>query len=195
MHREIRQNLEDYLKGDGSLKDSATKLPAEVPSHLPGQFHAHLEDCEQCARELQLLERQSKLLRSLRSPTEIEPRAGFYARVVERIEVQPASIWSVFLDRKFGLRLAVVSAALVALLATYLVVSEPGGPEFATSPSVVYTDPPQTAQASIQKQTNRADQIQPDQPQADQPQADQQDGLKQEQQRDAVLVNLASYRP
>ena len=73
---------------------------------------------------------------------DIEPRAGFYARVMERIEAQPASIWSVFLDRKFGFRLAVASAVLVALLGTYLVTSEPSGPELASSPAVVLTDPP-----------------------------------------------------
>ncbi len=91
---------------------------------------------------------------------------------MERIEAQPASIWSVFLDRKFGLRLAVASAVLVALLGTYLVTSEPGGPEFASSPAVVLTDSPRSTQASLQ---------QPD------------DGLQQKQQRDAVLVDLASY--
>ncbi len=114
MHQEIRHNLEDYLRGSGS------KLPAE--------FHAHLGECRECSDELRSLEAQSQLLRSLAGPREIEPRAGFYARVMERIEIQPASIWSVFLDRKFGLRLAVASAVLVALLGTYLVTSEPSGP-------------------------------------------------------------------
>jgi hypothetical protein len=144
MHQEIRHNLEDYLKG------SAREIPAE--------FHSHLGECGECADELRSLEAQSQLLRSLRSHEEIEPRAGFYARVMERIETQPASIWSVFLERKFGFRLAVASAALIALLGTYLVTSEPSGPESASSPVVVSTDIPQ-----------------------------------QQQQRDAVLVDLASY--
>jgi hypothetical protein len=152
MHQEIRHNLEDYLKG------SASELPAE--------FHSHLGECGECANELRLLETQSQLLRSLRSTKDIEPRAGFYARVMERIEAQPASIWSVFLDRKFGFRLAVASAMLVALLGTYLVTSEPGGPELASAPTVVQTDTPQTMEASVEP--NR-------------------------QQRDAVLVDLASY--
>jgi predicted anti-sigma-YlaC factor YlaD len=167
MHQEIRHNLEDYLRGSGS------KLPAE--------FHAHLGECRECSDELRSLEAQSQLLRSLAGPREIEPRAGFYARVMERIEIQPASIWSVFLDRKFGLRLAVASAVLVALLGTYLVTSEPSGPESASSPAVVLTDTPRATVASSQAQT------------ADRQDVDQQDGLRQQQQRDAVLVDLASY--
>ena len=117
-------------------------------------------------------------MRSLRSPQDVEPRAGFYARVMERIEAQPASIWSVFLDRKFGFRLAVASAALVALLGTYLVTSEPSGPEFASSPAVVLTDTPRATEASLQI-AGRVQTIE--------------DGPRQQQQRDAVLVDLASY--
>ncbi len=69
-----------------------------------------------------MLEAHSQLLRSLKTPQGAEPRAGFYARVMERIEAQqPFSIWSVFLDRKFGFRLAVASGVLAALLGIYLV--------------------------------------------------------------------------
>lgn len=141
MHQLIREHLEEYLKH----------------SDVPAEFHTHLGECGECTGELRSLEAQSHLLRSLGAP-DVEPRPGFYARVLERIEAQPASIWSVFLDRKFGFRLAVASAALIALLATYLVTSEPSGPESASAPVVVSTDIPQ-----------------------------------QQQQRDAVLVDLASY--
>ena len=137
MHRQIRESLENYLKG------SASDVPAE--------FHAHLGECGECAGELRSIQAQSQLLQSLRSAGDLEPRSGFYARVMERIEAQPASIWSVFLDRKFGFRLAVASAALAALLGTYLVTSEPSGPESSSNPVIV------------------------------------------SQQRDAVLVDLASY--
>jgi len=144
MHREIRQNLEDFLNGDGSDLGRAA------------EFHRHLGECGECAGELRSLQEQSQLLRSLKGPQDVEPRAGFYARVMERIEGRPGSVWSVFLDRRFGFRLAVASAALVALLGTYLVTSEPSGPEPAGVPMVVSTDIPQ-------------------------------------QQRDAVLVDLASF--
>jgi hypothetical protein len=165
MHQEIRQSLEDYLRGDDHRKSSGLKLPEG--------FHAHLGECAECSGELQALEIQSQLLQSLRSAGEVEPRAGFYARVLERIESQPASIWAAFLDRKFGFRLALASAALVALLGTYLVTSEPSGPEFASAPAVVFTDTP--GAASIQTAASVRD-----------------EGVKQ-QQRDAVLVDLASY--
>jgi len=166
MHQEIRQYLEDYLRGDNYLNDSG----------LPAEFHRHLGECAECANQLRSLRAQSQLLRSLRgepgSAKDIEPRAGFYARVIERIEdriqAQRASIWSPFLDRKFGFRLAVASAALVALLGAYLITSEPAGPEFAPSPAVVLTDTPRASEAGVQ-----------------------QDAL--ERQRDAVLVDLASY--
>jgi anti-sigma factor RsiW len=151
MHQEIRHNLEDFLRGEDYSGGS----------ELPAEFQAHLGECTECSREVELYRAQSQLLRSLRDTDDAEPRPGFYARVVERIEAQPASMWSAFLDRKFGLRLAVASAALVALLGTYLVTTEWSGPEFASSPAMV--------QAGAQ-----ADQSQ--------------------QQRNAVLVDLASYR-
>ncbi len=167
MHQEIRQNLEDYLRDDNCKKGSG----------LPADFHRHLGECGECAGELRSLEAQTQLLRSLASARDIEPRAGFYARVMERIEAQPASIWSVFLDPKFGFRLAVASAALVALLGTYLVTSEPGGPELASSPAVVLTDTPRVTEAGAQEEAS----------------VQQEDGPQQRQQRDAVLVDLASY--
>jgi hypothetical protein len=156
MHEEIRENLEEYLRGP------AAKIPQE--------FHAHLGACQDCASELRLLKMQSEMLQSIRAASEIEPRAGFYARVMERIEQQgqPASIWSVLLQPRFGRRLAVATAALALLLAGYLVSTEPGEQGIAAAPAVVMTD---TASDAIPQNT-----------------------LQQQQQRDAVLVNLASFR-
>ena len=199
MHPEIRQNLEDFLQTGDFLK-SEEFLKGEdglKSSKLPPEFHTHLGECGECFDELRSLGKQSQLLRSLRSPVDVEPHAGFYARVMERIEAQPASIWSVFLDRKFGLRLAVASAALIALLGTYLVTSEPSGPEFASSPAVVLTDPPRTTEASNRPEPNQPEANPPavSQPAAvNQPEAvSQENDLRQQRQRDAVLVDLASY--
>lgn len=154
MHEPIRDNLEEFLKGQ----------------QIPPEFHAHLAACEDCATQLQLLESQSKMLRSLRADQEVEPRPGFYARVMERIEAQrPASIWSILLEPRFGRRIAVASAVLALLLGTYLVSTEPGGSEFASTQQLNYTV---------------------EAPQAQVPAAD---ALQQQRQRDAVLVNLASY--
>src|SRR3984957_2558157 len=175
MHQEIRHNLENFLQGEEILQGE--DVSQSTGSKLPAEFHAHLGECRECSDELGSLETQAQLLRSLRGPRELEPPAGFYARVMERIEAQPPSIWSVFLDRKFGFRLAVASAALVALLGTYLVTSEPSGPESASSPTVVLTDTPRAAEASLRTEPS----VQPSE-----------DGPRQQQQRDAVLEELAS---
>jgi hypothetical protein len=63
----------------------------------------------------------------LRAPESFvaEPRAGFYARVMERIEAEgPISIWNLFIESAFGRRIAVASMALAILLGVYLVTSE-----------------------------------------------------------------------
>jgi len=157
MHEPIKGNLEDYLNG--------------CREKIPQEFHAHLKECEDCANELKLLEAHSGMLRALRASEDAEPRAGFYARVMERIEVQrSSSIWSVFLEPRFGRRFAIASAALILLLAIYLVGTEPGG---------FYLAPPETAIVLT------------DVPAADD--AIQIDTPQQQQQRDAVLVDLASF--
>ena len=116
MHQSIRKNLEEYLKG------SISEIPAE--------FHRHMGACEECSSELQRLEEQSRLLRSLGvndAPKDAEPRAGFYARVMERIEAQGvASIWSLFFDSPVGRGLAMASMVVALSLGVYLVSSEPG---------------------------------------------------------------------
>lgn len=162
MHEPIRENLEEFLKG---------------PTHqMPQEFQAHLEACEECASELRLLQAQSKMLRSLQCDADIEPRAGFYARVMERIEARgPASIWTLLLEPSFGRRLALASATLVVLLGTYLVTTEPsynGGDNSIASNPVTMTYDATTARVDV---------------------AAGAETLQQQRQRDAVLVNLASY--
>jgi hypothetical protein len=165
MHTEIRHSLEDYLRGEDPINRSG----------LPAEAQVHLGECAECVRELDAFREQSQLLRSLRSEggggESVEPRPGFYARVVERIQAQPASIWSVFLERKFGFRLAVASAAAIALLGTYLVTSEFISPEIVSAPAVVQTTAPSGSESGLEEH----------------------EALRQQQQRDAVLVDLASF--
>jgi len=158
MHQPIKENLEDYLKGTART--------------IPQDFQAHVQACGECASELRMLESQSEMLRSLRADAEAEPRAGFYARVMDRIEKQgQSSIWSILLQPNFGRRLAVASAALVLLLGTYLVTTERNAePELATSSDIVLTSPA-SGNASYA-----------------------QDSIQQQRDRDAVLVDLAGYR-
>jgi len=143
MHQPVRDSLEDYLNRRGDRE-------------MPRAMAAHLTACQACAKELEQIEMQSDLLRTLRVP-ECEPRPGFYARVMDRIDRQTDnSIWAVLLLPAFGRRIAIASAAMVVLLGSYLITSENRAPAPA---------PQEISQESTLPQ-----------------------------QRDAVLVNLASYQ-
>ena len=164
MHQPIKDNLEEYLKGSGEREISQ-------------DFAAHLASCRACADELGMIQEQARVLRVLRPAADLEPRPGFYARVMEQIEKQAGdSFWSIFLEPAFGRRLAIASAALVLLLGTYLISTEPGDHGWTPAPVAV---------------------VQPDNPGTDISAPDDvtlpgPDSLQQ--QRDAVLVNLASYQ-
>ena len=110
MHREIRDHIEDVLKGAESTSG-----------------RQHLAECEDCRVKIRGMQEQASLLRELRPPegVDMEPRAGFYARVMERIEAEgPISIWNLFIESAFGRRIAVASMALALLLGIYLVSAE-----------------------------------------------------------------------
>jgi predicted anti-sigma-YlaC factor YlaD len=110
MHRVIQDHLEEVL--------TASQL-----ERCHSQVVAHVSECEECRVELEAMREQALLLRELRA--QVEPRPGFYARVMERIEAQGAgSIWDMFFESAFGRRLAVASMALALLLGVYLVTSE-----------------------------------------------------------------------
>jgi hypothetical protein len=108
MHREIYEHLEDVLTG--TPPDSAQR---------------HLHQCAECQEEIGAMRSQATLVRQLKAPSDVEPRAGFYARVLERIEAEgPVSIWNIFVESAFGRRIALASLALALLLSVYLVSSE-----------------------------------------------------------------------
>lgn len=116
MHQPVKDGLEEYLRGVGG----------QIQKAMPPEFNNHLEACSDCSAELSEFERHTKALRSLRAPDSAEPKAGFYARVMQRIEEARASssVWSVFLEPFFARRLAVVSGVLVVLLGSYLITAE-----------------------------------------------------------------------
>ena len=63
------------------------------------------------------------ILAELKAPEEASPRAGFYARVMDRIESQRGkSIWSVFTEPLFGRRLVLASGLLMLVLGAALFV-------------------------------------------------------------------------
>jgi hypothetical protein len=113
MHREIRNHIEDVLTGAESAVG-----------------RQHLSECEDCRAKVRGMREHASLLRELRPPEgpagmDMEPRAGFYARVMERIEAEgPISIWNLFIESAFGRRIAVASMALALLLGVYLVSAE-----------------------------------------------------------------------
>jgi anti-sigma factor RsiW len=162
MHQPVKDNLEEYLRHVGGM----------FPKPLPPAMEAHLESCGECAEKLNQLQQQAVALRSLQAPPDLEPRAGFYARVRQRIEEARAtrSVWSAFLEPVFAKRLIFASATLVVLLGTYLFTTEPVDMTPGSQPTTIVATPRQVAAT-------------PDDP----------DVSTSPQERDAVLVNLAAY--
>jgi hypothetical protein len=108
MHGSIRSELESLLAGNASA--DAVK---------------HLASCGECAGEMAAIGAQNDLFRSLKSNEEIEPAAGFYARVMQRIEEHAMdSIWAVFVYSPFGKRFALASLSFALLLGSYVVAQE-----------------------------------------------------------------------
>lgn len=125
MHYPIREQLEEYLRGEPN------------PEKLR-EFHAHMERCKSCRDQVQRMQTQTEMLRSLRSPEHVEPGAGFYARVIERIEAQRnASMWNAFLEPAFARRFVFAFAVLLILLGSYIVSTEPQNSLSASSPEVI----------------------------------------------------------
>jgi predicted anti-sigma-YlaC factor YlaD len=108
MHREIYKHLENVLSG--------------AP---PDWAAEHLKECGECRDKVNAMREQAALVRQLKPPADAEPRPGFYARVLERIEAEgPVSIWNLFVESAFGKRIALASLALALLLSVYVVSAE-----------------------------------------------------------------------
>jgi predicted anti-sigma-YlaC factor YlaD len=116
MHRTVRENIESVL---------AEERRAEVQDSASLAEQSHLDECGECREEIAAMREQAAAIRLLRAPAEIEPRAGFYARVMERIEAQtPVSIWTLFFDSVLARRIAAAAVAFTLLAGAYLVSSE-----------------------------------------------------------------------
>jgi len=167
MHREIRDHIEDVLRGGDTLKHA----------------REHLAQCDECRTEVQDMQEQTELIRELRAPEDFaaDLRPGFYARVMERIEAEgPISIWNLFIESAFGRRIAVASLALALLIGVYVVTSERSA-EDATialqSPQVSTEQTIVAGEDAPAREITRVDQSQTD-----------------ESSQDAVLANLVTYR-
>jgi predicted anti-sigma-YlaC factor YlaD len=131
------------------------------------RIESHLAECGKCRRQVEGMRRQAALLRVLRPEAELDPAPGFYARVMDRIETQrSASVWSILLEPVFAKRLAYASLALLVLLGTLALSVD-------TEPVVA----PSTAEVIMVE-----DPIGPPL------------GADPVQDRDVVLVNLATYQ-
>jgi anti-sigma factor RsiW len=152
MHEPVKGNLEGYLRG-GSW---------------PAGTEEHLSHCEECRKEVDAMRAQTALFRALKPSAEIEPAAGFYARVMNRIETQARpSPWSLFGESLFAKRLVYASATFLVLLGTVFVSSTQTGEDaVAGGPEVVL-----------------AGHYAPEPVSMDDPQKD----------REVILVNLATY--
>lgn len=134
MNRQIEDNLEAYLSG--SL--SAAGLT---------DFERALEGSDAALRQtIARMEKQSRLMRSaLRPPEQMDPGAGFYARVMDRIEAQRASspFWAGLIEPLFFKRLVVASATLMLLLGLTLFTGSVDDNLYATPPHLIMAAEPE----------------------------------------------------
>src|SRR3954471_21682923 len=163
MHRLVQNHIEDVLAGIES---------ASVAEHLGA--------CEECRSQVTAMRGHAAAMRELRAPA-AEPRPGFYARVMERIEAQgPVSIWNLFIESAFGRRIAVASLALALLVGVYLVTSERSAED------------PVTAQEAQRVTSGQMIVAGEDAPAREIRQVDQ--SQTEQSSEDAVLANLVTYQ-
>jgi|HubBroStandDraft_5_1064220.scaffolds.fasta_scaffold400920_2 hypothetical protein len=116
--RGLRDNVEDILAGKASA-------------------------APECREEIADMQEQAAWIRGLRAPADCEPKPGFYARVMERIDAQRAiSIWILFFESQLGRRLALASMTLAVCLGMYLVSSEQSTPPPVARPAAILTGSP-----------------------------------------------------
>lgn len=153
MHGFIRGRLEDLLAANH----------VTPPDRELGE---HLSSCSECSSELNAMKAQADALQSLRAPADLEPSAGFYARVMQRIEERAKdSIWAGFIYSPFARRLTYASLAAALLLSSFVIGEE-------------------TRDGHLTGERMIAQQLHDDAPVI---------GTRQ-QQREAVLVNFASHQ-
>jgi hypothetical protein len=102
----------------------------------------HLKECGDCREVTEGMQAQNDLFHAFRSTAEAEPHAGFYARVLERIEMQrPVSIWALFANTMIGRNLAAASLAVAMLMGLFMVSSEQEAPTTFVAQNAIEMDP------------------------------------------------------
>src|SRR5580700_5152794 len=111
MHSVVMESLEEFLAG--------TLEPVERQA-----VERHLSDCGQCREEVHGMQGVSLLFSSFAAEEAFDPTPGFYARVMQRVEVsKPApSFASIFaLDVVFARKLVYSCLLTIGLLGGYLI--------------------------------------------------------------------------
>ena len=122
MHDSVKLRLEEYLRGGVSMPE----------------MEDHLRNCENCRTEVGAMKAQATVFRTFKSPGMMDPGGNFYARVMNRIEVQPKpSVWSLFGDSLFARRLVYASATFLVALGSYMISSHPAGEDAGDTPEVI----------------------------------------------------------
>lgn len=160
MDRRIEELLEEYLHGSLTTEREA-------------EFKLALESADAETRQMvAAFSRHSQLIRYAFRAPEAAPAAGFYARVVERIDSQrlaTVSFWDAFLEPHFFKRVAFAALTLLMLLSVTMFTSPAIHEEaLAEAPVVQMASDPEPIQVT---------------------------GVSnQESNRDAILVQLATYQ-
>lgn len=128
----------------GSIRDELIRDGWDKNSE---ELRNHLSSCRECSAELNTMRTHSAMLQELRAPEEVGPAAGFYARVIQRIEERAKqSIWAVFIYSPFAKRLTYASFALAVILGSYVIAEESRDGHLTAPPTMVarqgHYDPP-----------------------------------------------------
>lgn len=148
MDRHLKDRLEEYLRSLGSDRPEDLAVVNDFQKRL-GSVD------EQTRRIVKHFEEHSRSLRSLRAPAGVAPEAGFYARVLERVEERRrASLWFQFLDQRFSKTLAYASLALLFVLSATIFWSDT--PQYAQNPVHVMAEPERAANLGADQERDRA---------------------------------------
>jgi hypothetical protein len=150
MDRHLKDRLEEYLRCVGSDRPEDRAVVDDFLRRLDSAD-------EETLRTVRRFEEHSRGLRTLRPPSGMAPKAGFYARVQERIEERRrASLWFQFLDQRFSRTLAYASLALLFALSATIFWSETPQPQYAQNPAHVIAEPERASSLGADQDRDRA---------------------------------------
>ncbi|MEX2262381.1 MAG: hypothetical protein WD696_10535 [Bryobacteraceae bacterium] len=108
MHQVVSERLEDVLRSFASNPQFASLSP---------QIRMHLDGCEPCRNEVQVMAEMNLLFANLRAPEEIVAPASFAVKVLDSVGTRgAASIWTFLFEPLFARRVAFASLVFLALL-------------------------------------------------------------------------------